>query len=108
MFIAMNHFQVAPGKGPDFERVWRERESHLQDVPGFVQFVLLKSEAEGEYISHSTWQDRATFTAWTESEAFIAAHRQGSLKDIVAGPAHLKLYEGVVVETPAGRTQLAS
>src|SRR3972149_3645017 len=58
MFIAMNNFKVAKGQEADFERTWRERKSYLQGVPGFVQFALLKSDAEGEYVSHSTWQGR--------------------------------------------------
>jgi heme-degrading monooxygenase HmoA len=101
MFIAMNNFQIAPGREADFERRWRERESYLRDVPGFVQFALLKGEDAGEYISHSTWKDRASFVAWTESEHFTAAHRQGSLSGVIAGPPHVKLYEAVLVEQPA-------
>src|SRR5437879_2948956 len=35
MFIAMNNFKVASGRGPDFEQRWRDRESYLAGVPGF-------------------------------------------------------------------------
>jgi len=59
MFIAMNTFQVAPGKGEDFERIWAERETHLYQVPGFVRFALLRGDAEGVYVSHSTWMTAA-------------------------------------------------
>ncbi|MCH8850144.1 MAG: antibiotic biosynthesis monooxygenase [Chloroflexi bacterium] len=104
MFIAMNNFKIASGKGEEFERIWRERESHLGGVPGFLQFTLLRSDAEGEYISHSTWESRDAFTAWTQSEAFAAGHRQGSLMGVLQGPPEIKLYEGLIVETPAGRT----
>jgi heme-degrading monooxygenase HmoA len=103
MFVAMNNFKVAEGKGGDFERIWRERQSYLEGVPGFVQFALLRSDAPGEYISHSTWQDRAAFVAWTQSEAFAAGHRQGSLMGILEGPPQVKMYEAVIVETPMGR-----
>ena len=108
MFIAMNHFKVAKGQEPDFERTWRERQSYLQGVPGFVQFALLKSDAEGEYVSHSAWQDRDAFIAWTQSEAFVAGHRQGSLMGVLEGPPHLKTYEALIVETPEGRVLAAS
>ena len=67
MFIAMNRFRVLPGQGETFERIWRERDSYLAGVPGFVQFVLLRGD-EGEYISHSTWESREAFDAWTESD----------------------------------------
>lgn len=98
MFIAMNNFKIASGREADFEQQWRERESYLRDVPGFVQFALLKGEAEGEYISHTTWKDRASFVAWTASAHFTAAHRQGSVAGVVEGPPHVKLYEAVLVE----------
>jgi heme-degrading monooxygenase HmoA len=42
MFIAMNRFRVALGREGDFEEIWLERDSHLKDVPGFIEFKLLK------------------------------------------------------------------
>jgi heme-degrading monooxygenase HmoA len=107
MFIAMNNFKVASGKEAEFERVWRERESYLKGVAGFVQFCLLRADAPGEYVSHSTWESRDAFVAWTQSEAFVQGHRQGSLMGVLQGPPQVKTYEAVIVETPAGRTVAA-
>lgn len=101
MFIAMNRFNVAPGREADFEKIWQERETYLQGVPGFVQFALLRSDNAGEYISHSTWRDRQSFVDWTQSPAFTAGHRQGSLMGVLKGPPQIGLYEAVIVETPA-------
>jgi heme-degrading monooxygenase HmoA len=97
MFVAMNRFSIVPGRERDFEERWATRESYLKDVPGFVGFMLLKGDNAGEYISHSTWQDRAAFTAWTQSPAFTAGHTQGSLMGILAGPPQVSLYEAVLV-----------
>ena len=108
MFIAMNNFKVAKGKGEDFEQVWRERQSHLKEVPGFVQFALLRGDDEGEYISHSSWQDRAAFIAWTKSEVFAAGHRQSSMMGVLEGPPQVKTYEALIVETAEGRVAAAS
>ena len=108
MFIAMNNFKIASGREKEFEQIWRERQSHLDGVAGFVQFALLRGDGQGEYISHSAWQDREAFVAWTESEAFAAGHRQGSLMGVLEGPPEIKLYEAVIVETPEGRTVEAS
>lgn len=80
MYIAMNHFRVDPAKVADFEEAWRTRKSYLSEVPGFVEFHLLKGPEEGDarlYASHTVWDDEAAFTAWTESEAFRKAHSQG-------------------------------
>lgn len=78
MFIAMNRFRVRRGSEEAFERVWLTRDTHLKDVPGFVEFHLLKGpEADDHtlYASHSVWQSGAAFEAWTRSEAFRAAHK---------------------------------
>jgi len=78
MFIAMNRFRVRKGSEQAFEQVWLTRDTHLQQVPGFVEFHLLKGpEAEDHtlYSSHTTWRSKAAFEAWTKSEEFRAAHR---------------------------------
>lgn len=95
MFIAMNQFKVLPDKGPEFEKVWGERETFLDDIPGFKEFHLLKGE-EGIYISHSTWESREAFVAWTESEAFRKAHAGGGSKGLLAGPPHFSGYDVVL------------
>lgn len=79
MFIAMNRFRIARGREDDFEALWRNRESHLESVPGFQQFHLLRgpsAEAETLYLSHSIWASREAFEAWTQSEEFRKAHAQ--------------------------------
>ena len=77
MFIAMNRFQVRKGSEEAFEKVWQSRDSHLDRMPGFVEFHLLKGpEAEDHtlYSSHTVWQSKAAFEAWTKSDEFRAAH----------------------------------
>ncbi len=98
MFIAMNRFTVAPGKGEEFEQVWRSRDTYLRDVPGIIRFALLRGDVDNEYISHSTWASRDAFIAWTQSAAFTAGHRQGSLAGILAGPPQIRTYEAVLEE----------
>ena len=78
MFIAMNRFRVKKGSEEAFEHVWMSRDTHLHKVPGFVEFHLLKGPEHDDYTlysSHTVWQSKATFEAWTKSEAFRAAHQ---------------------------------
>lgn len=99
MFVAMNNFQIAPGREADFERQWHTRESYLQGVLGFMSFKLLRCDTPGEYISESLWRDRADFMGWMNSDAFTKAHRQaGSVQGVVQGPPHAKTYDVVVSE----------
>ena len=68
MFIAMNRFKVLKGSEDDFEQVWLSRETHLEDVPGFVEFHLLKGPERDDhvlYASHSIWRSHDDFEAWT-------------------------------------------
>jgi len=99
MFIAMNRFRVARGSEADFEQVWIGRDSHLDEVPGFVEFHLLRgapAEDHTLYASHTVWQDRAAFEAWTRSEAFRAAHqRAGANKPLYLGPPQFEGFEVV-------------
>ena len=96
MFVAMNRFAVVPGQEERFEEAWRGRDSYLDGVPGFVRFALLRGDGAGEYISHSSWESRGSFEAWTRSEAFQAAHRQGSLQGVLQGPPRVALYDAVM------------
>lgn len=79
MYIAMNRFRIARGREQDFEELWRRRESHLDGVPGFREFHLLRGPSDDAgtlYASHSVWESPAAFRAWTESESFRKAHAQ--------------------------------
>ena len=104
MFVAMNNFKVVAGKESEFEEVWKNRESHLQEVAGIVRFALLRGDAEGEYISHSTWESRDAFMAWMQSPAFAAGHRGSSMMGIVAGPPQVKLFDSVIAQEFAAAT----
>lgn len=89
MYLAMNRFSVPLENAADFEELWLSRESHLQDMEGFVSFHVLKGpEAEGcvLYASHTVWQSEGHFRAWTTSEAFRAAHaRAGQTRKLHNG-----------------------
>lgn len=77
MFIAMNRFQVKKGSEEAFEKIWATRESYLSELPGFVEFNLLRGpEAEDHtlYSTHTIWADKAAFEGWTRSEQFRKAH----------------------------------
>ena len=78
MFIAMNRFRVKKGSEQAFEDVWLNRDSQLTKVPGFVEVHLLKGPEHDDYTlyaSHTIWTSKATFEAWTKSEAFRAVHK---------------------------------
>tara|TARA_Y100000590_G_C15623782_1_gene978588 strand:- start:1145 stop:1447 length:303 start_codon:yes stop_codon:yes gene_type:complete len=100
MFIAMNRFKIVPGKEQEFEKVWRERDTHLQNVVGFEKFNLVKGEKNSEfslYASHSVWKSKEDFINWTKSEAFRLAHKNaGKHKDLYIGAPNFEGFEVVI------------
>ena len=46
MFIAMNRFKINIGKESEFEMIWKNRETLLDQVPGFISFNLLRGETQ--------------------------------------------------------------
>jgi len=100
MFLAMNRFRIAPGREQEFIDIWKQRESHLDTVPGFKTFNLLQGATTAEFTlfaSHSTWESRAAFEEWTRSEAFRKAHAgAGASRDIYLGPPNLELFDTVI------------
>ncbi|EKV27300.1 Heme-degrading monooxygenase IsdG [Caenispirillum salinarum AK4] len=101
MYIAMNRFRIKPGSEEAFETIWRERETHLHEVPGFVEFALLKGPAHDDhtlYASHTVWQSEQHFRDWTNSEAFRKAHAgAGGSKDVYLGPPQFEGFEAVQI-----------
>ena len=66
MFIAMNRFKVIPDSGAEFERVWKSRDTHLRDVPGFLEFHLLRGPQREDHVLYSSntiWRSREDFEA---------------------------------------------
>ena len=100
MFIAMNRFQIALGAEEGFEAVWRERDSFLSEVPGFLKFNLLRGPENSDhtlYASHSVWESREAFEDWTQSENFRKAHAQRSApKGTYLGHPELELFDSVL------------
>ncbi len=100
MFIAMNRFRIAVGRETDFESVWQNRKSFLSEVPGFIEFHLLRGASENGavlYASHSLWDSRKAFEDWTNSEAFIKAHGQGRLPEgTYLGPPQFEGFDVII------------
>ncbi|HMN84484.1 MAG TPA: antibiotic biosynthesis monooxygenase [Bauldia sp.] len=105
MFIAMNRFEVQRGREAEFEGIWRNRDSHIATVPGFVEFHLLRGPESADatlYSSHTVWRSRDDFEAWTHSEAFRAAHRSsGEAKGLYRGHPVFEGFEVVALTRPA-------
>ena len=86
MFIAMNRFKVRAGSEEAFEQWWRDRDSSLPQMQGFRYFHLLRGETRKKegytlFASHTVWESREDFLAWTKSAQFRATHRNAGSND---------------------------
>jgi heme-degrading monooxygenase HmoA len=102
-YIAMNRFRVALGREEEFETVWRNRQSDLPSMPGFVMFHLLRGPSDEQatlFVSHTVWETRGHFEDWTRSEAFRRAH-SGAPKTtgLYLGPPQFEGFEAVMETT---------
>mmetsp|Transcript_31241 Transcript_31241/g.61858 ORF Transcript_31241/g.61858 Transcript_31241/m.61858 type:complete len:194 (+) Transcript_31241:506-1087(+) len=78
-FVASNRFGIKPGFEKDFEDMWAARDTSLADLPGFVNFQLLRREGSADddgntYVSYTTWDSAQAFNNWRGSENFKKSH----------------------------------
>lgn len=112
MYIAMNRFRVARGQEAAFEERWRTRDSYLHQLPGFVEFHLLRGPEREDhtlFASHTVWASQDAFEAWTRSEQFRAAHQSaGDSKPLHLGHPEFEGFAVVQTLTSKGSGEHAS
>lgn len=108
MYIAMNRFRVVPGFEEAFEAIWRDRQGRLAELPGYIEFHMLKgpkAEDHSLYASHTVWESFEHFKAWTTSEQFRAAHANAGNNrgkvEYLSGP-HFEGFEVIIHEDKNG------
>jgi heme-degrading monooxygenase HmoA len=113
MYIAMNRFKVIKGAEADFETIWRTRQSFLNELEGFVEFALLKGPEREDhtlYSSHTVWQSKAHFEAWTKSEQFRKSHARAGQQNKPTSLGHPEFegFEAIIVERNDGALSVAA
>lgn len=101
MYLAMNRFKVKRGEEERFIEVWKNRESHLHEMPGFISFHLMRGSQTEEYTlfaSHAQWESKAAFDGWVHSEAFQKTHAKagGASTGIYLERPQLECFESVL------------
>ena len=51
----MNRFKIILWKEKEFEDVWKNRDTHLKNVPGFKEFHLVKGYTNDEHTLYATY-----------------------------------------------------
>lgn len=96
MITVANRIFVNPEYAQQFEERFAQRAHLVDEQPGFqANLVLRPTAADQPYVVLSFWDNRESFEAWTQSEAFTKGHaRPGTLpKDVFNGPSVLEVHE---------------
>ncbi len=96
----MNRFRIILGREKEFENIWQSRETHLEKVPGFQKFNLIKGKSTDDYTlyaSHSIWDSEEDFIKWTKSDAFRIAHKNaGNNKHLYLGHPEFEGFSKII------------
>jgi heme oxygenase (mycobilin-producing) len=76
MIVVMNRISVASGREQDFEKTFAERDRAVDRMPGFIDMQVLRPCEGNTYVVLTRWKSLEAFKDWTQSEAFISAHRK--------------------------------
>lgn len=74
MFVAINRLKVPAEYGSHLEEAFSRNAGGMADVAGFISFDLMRAEEGGLFLVVTRWQDRPSFEAWREGDAFSKAH----------------------------------
>ena len=96
----MNRFKITLGREDDFEKIWKKRDIHLENVQGFNKFKLIKGKVKDNYrlyACHSEWDSEDDFINWTKSDAFRKAHKgAGQHSDIYIGHPEFEGFDVII------------
>ena len=92
MVIVMNRIPVAPGREQDFEKTFAERDRAVDRMPGFIDMQVLRPTEGNIYVVLTRWKSLDAFKDWTQSEAFISAHRKQT-PGVAENRPTLEIYE---------------
>jgi len=99
-FVSMNCVTPDPAQAEAFEQAFLSRERHLDTVPGFIRFQLMRPLRNQEYLVVTEWESEQAFKDWLGSEQFRKAHSGDGQRNF-GGTSDLRTYEVIDVEQPA-------
>ena len=97
--VKINAIRVPEGMGPELERRFAARAGHVEQMPGFEEFELLRpTGGEERYFVYTRWDTEESFQNWVKSQAFQQGHAKADSDDgrPVAHGADLLAFEVVL------------
>lgn len=102
MIVVANRFDVAEGYEDEFVERFSGGEGDVATQPGFVKLELLApaNEDTDAFVVVTYWESEADFRAWTETEAFHAAHADSPPEGMFEGHPQLEVHDVAFERTP--------
>jgi heme-degrading monooxygenase HmoA len=102
MIVVQNRFEIAEGYEDEFLERFGNRSGAIEEREGFRRFQLLEPADEDTttFVAMTVWDSMADFEAWTDSEAFAAAHDGDAPREMFAGHPTLEVHEVALEATP--------
>jgi len=86
--VGMN-YQVLPGKGQQFEDVFKAVIEVMKAMPGHTTTALYRDVSDASrYLIVSDWNDRAAFDGFIRSEQFRKVANWGKEQILAGRPTH--------------------
>lgn len=94
MIVVQNRIPIKEEYREKFEKMFKERSSHLSETPGFVRNEVMRPVKGNEYIVMTHWDSMEHFQDWMNSDSFKKAHSGDTLPgEAFAGENVISIHE---------------
>lgn len=103
-FFVFNNIPVSDEGRPIFEQRFVSRSREIEKMPGFLAFRLLRPIKSEIYIVLTQWENKQSFDAWKQSNAFANAHSGSEVQpgvkkqNIFNAASYVSTYSGKLPE----------
>ena len=97
MYVVMNRVMVNSDWADKFVERFAKRKGQIDKEPGFVSMQVLKPEESGTpFVVFTSWQDKASFKQWVNSDDFKLAHQNPMPTEAFSEGGGLETFDVVV------------
>jgi len=74
MLVVMNRMNVPVQHEEQIKKAFVHSTKSMNQVEGFIDFQLMHSKENNEFLVYTKWQSEDDYQAWKTSEAFNQSH----------------------------------
>ncbi|MCY4178423.1 MAG: antibiotic biosynthesis monooxygenase [Endozoicomonadaceae bacterium] len=94
MFVVANRIPLKDEWLDAFEERFNACAEYIKQQPGFIQMIMLRPDkANDPHVIMTTWQSKAAFEYWMQSENFKLTHRNPMPEEAFSGMNVIEYHE---------------